>query len=144
MLFTDASDVAQYTLAGKATVVLTSQKTGVTYTYRVWAPRNDHGQRFVKVAQGNKDAYLGMIQPDGVFTLTAKSRMSNDDEPVRAFRYFSETVLRNHTMPAKLQIRHDGTCGRCGRTLTVPESIDNGIGPECIKMLRTNALMENL
>ena len=26
---------------------------------------------------------------------------------------------------------HSGSCGRCGRKLTVPESIDTGLGPEC-------------
>lgn len=30
-------------------------------------------------------------------------------------------------------IHHIGFCGRCGRDLTVPESIERGIGPECIK-----------
>jgi len=30
----------------------------------------------------------------------------------------------------ELVVRHEG---RCGRTLTVPESIERGIGPECIK-----------
>jgi len=28
---------------------------------------------------------------------------------------------------------HEGACGRCGRTLTVPESIASGFGPECIR-----------
>jgi len=26
---------------------------------------------------------------------------------------------------------HEGRCARCGRKLTVPESIDSGLGPEC-------------
>lgn len=31
----------------------------------------------------------------------------------------------------KLAIYHEGCCCKCGRALTVPESIDSGIGPEC-------------
>jgi hypothetical protein len=31
----------------------------------------------------------------------------------------------------KLAIYHEGCCCKCGRPLTVPESIDSGIGPEC-------------
>lgn len=30
-----------------------------------------------------------------------------------------------------IEIYHSGRCCRCGRTLTVPESIVSGIGPEC-------------
>lgn len=32
-----------------------------------------------------------------------------------------------------VRVLHSGCCGRCGRKLTVPESIDSGIGPECAK-----------
>ena len=28
---------------------------------------------------------------------------------------------------------HSGCCGRCGRKLTVPESIDTGLGPVCAR-----------
>lgn len=30
-----------------------------------------------------------------------------------------------------VRVLHEGCCGRCGRKLTVPESIDTGLGPEC-------------
>lgn len=33
----------------------------------------------------------------------------------------------------QLEYYHMGHCGRCNRELTVPESIINGIGPECAK-----------
>ena len=32
-----------------------------------------------------------------------------------------------------VRVIHSGVCGRCGRKLTVPESIDTGLGPECAK-----------
>jgi hypothetical protein len=34
-----------------------------------------------------------------------------------------------------VEVWHEGTCGKCGRALTVPSSIENGLGPECIKSL---------
>ena len=34
-------------------------------------------------------------------------------------------------MPAELEVWHQGSCGKCGRPLTVPESIASGIGPVC-------------
>jgi hypothetical protein len=30
-----------------------------------------------------------------------------------------------------LEVWHEGRCGACGRRLTVPESIERGLGPEC-------------
>jgi predicted metal-dependent hydrolase len=33
-------------------------------------------------------------------------------------------------------VHHEGKCGRCGRLLTVPSSIESGIGPECSKIMR--------
>lgn len=32
-------------------------------------------------------------------------------------------------------VHHEGRCGRCGRLLTVPESVESGIGPECAKRM---------
>jgi hypothetical protein len=31
------------------------------------------------------------------------------------------------------EFREESFCGKCGRTLTDPESIDRGIGPECMR-----------
>jgi hypothetical protein len=35
------------------------------------------------------------------------------------------------TLPESLEVWHEGRCGRCGRKLTVPESLAAGLGPEC-------------
>src|SRR5882672_9405186 len=35
-----------------------------------------------------------------------------------------------------IEIWHSGSCGRCGRTLTVPESVLSGFGPECINKMK--------
>lgn len=35
--------------------------------------------------------------------------------------------------PSSMRFMHAGRCCRCGRTLTVPESIATGIGPECAR-----------
>jgi len=35
----------------------------------------------------------------------------------------------------KLAIYHEGRCCKCGMPLTVPESIDSGIGPDCKKTM---------
>ncbi|MGQ4872128.1 MAG: DUF6011 domain-containing protein, partial [Candidatus Thorarchaeota archaeon] len=39
------------------------------------------------------------------------------------------TSVYNVALPEKVRIWHEGKCGRCGRRLTVPESIESGYGP---------------
>jgi hypothetical protein len=41
---------------------------------------------------------------------------------------------------AKLSIYHEGRCCKCGMPLTVPESIDSGIGPECNKRMHSKSI----
>ena len=41
------------------------------------------------------------------------------------------TQINQGRMPLTLTVFHDGKCGRCGRKLTVPESIQSGLGPVC-------------
>jgi hypothetical protein len=43
--------------------------------------------------------------------------------------------LIKNNLPNFIEIWHEGRCGKCGRTLTVPDSIANGLGPECIKTI---------
>lgn len=42
-----------------------------------------------------------------------------------------------------VEIWHEGKCGRCGRQLTVPESIESGFGPECVKMIGSKFNIRN-
>lgn len=135
--FQDLQTAKDYALAGMATITLQSLRTGVHYTYKVKAAKDSEthevkpGLYFVNLlTDGSADegtfTYLGMIR-DGRFSLTKKSAMQNDSGPVAAFNYF----WRLQSLTPELVVRHEGKCGRCGRTLTVPESIDAGIGPEC-------------
>jgi len=34
-------------------------------------------------------------------------------------------------MPDNVEFYHSGNCAKCGRKLTTPESIKNGLGPIC-------------
>lgn len=36
---------------------------------------------------------------------------------------------------AGFDLHHEGKCGKCGRKLTVPSSVESGIGPECAKKM---------
>lgn len=122
-----------FVLAGNATVTIRSSKTGTRFTYRVQKSKENRiGQMpvwFVKLLNGpdnNSDyTYLGTIFAHG-FRTTRASRISNQAPSFVAFEWLSR-----HWEDARVEVWHEGRCGRCGRVLTVPESIESGIGPTC-------------
>lgn len=134
-----------FILAGNAYFTVRSVKTGTRYTYRVnrakcsrcgktdcqcWAYPN----YFVALLTGPDNTedyqYLGMLGQAHEFRLTRASRMDDASAPVKAFKYVWGWLQRGQ-MPPQCEIWHEGRCGRCGRRLTVPESVERGIGPEC-------------
>lgn len=122
-----------YALAGKAILTIRSTKTGTRFTYQITESKNNRpGQMpvyFVKLLNGADNTadytYLGTIFAHG-FRTTAKSRIAATAPSFVAFEFLSR-----HWEDARIEVWHEGRCGRCGRTLTVPESIESGIGPTC-------------
>ena len=134
-------DVRVFMFAGKARLTLRSKRTGVRYTYRVRLPRGERRPStpfFVSVLTGNDNEshfeYIGLYR--GIdFQLGVKSRLTHDAPSVKAWRWFNREVVVGDGMPHDLEVWHEGRCGRCGRALTVPESIERGIGPECWQIM---------
>lgn len=131
-----STDVRRFILAGHALFTIRNAQTGGRFTYRVKAsePNDKHPQQawFVSVLNGSDNlrdyAYLGMISESGSYFRTAKSRFTDDATCHKAFAWF---WARIDTLPEWIEVWHHGMCGRCGRLLTVPESIARGLGPEC-------------
>lgn len=130
-----AQAARDYILGGDAYFTLRSKKTGTRFTYHANAPENDGGMRFLAVLTGPANEedyrYFGYIR-GAIFHFGRKSKISMDAPSVIAFRW-AWNQLDKGKLPGALEIWHEGRCGRCGRKLTVPESIANGFGPECVK-----------
>lgn len=150
----DAVQSLKFLLAGNATITVVSKKTGTRYTFSVKKAKcrvhSGNGRTnlsamnscddckkadmyFVSLLAGPDNTsdfqYLGIIDSNG-FRLTGKSRMNDSSTPVKAFRFTFENLVACN-IPEVLEIWHEGRCGRCGRKLTVPSSIESGFGPEC-------------
>jgi len=87
--------------------------------------------------------YLGCFIPlskDRFLKLTNKSRLGVASQPVKVFEWAAEILAGrkdnhiNHPNTAGCYIIHAGKCCACGRQLTTPASIKNGIGPVCVQL----------
>ena len=130
------ADVREFMFAGNA--VLTIVHRGERFTYRV-RETDDKEAFFVSVLNGQDNesnySYMGIIRKKTrTFERTRGSKVGADAPSWRMFRDLFEGV-RWKNVPPLMEVWHEGKCGRCGRTLTVPESIANGIGPECMKVI---------
>jgi len=118
---------------------LESAKTGKWFTFRIRKSKKDdeNSPFFVSVLSGPDNfanySYIGVITSDKkTFKLTQKSKVSSDAISYKAFNFFFVQLV-NGKIHEDLRVYHSGKCGRCGRKLTTPESINRGLGPECMK-----------
>jgi len=128
----DAAHITAFIFAGRAVFTLTSKATGARFTYKV-TTKDDATVSFVSVLTGpDTYTYAGSIFHDAKdrFRTTAKSRIGADAPSARAIAWY----LRNIGSEAA-EFHHEGKCGKCGRALTVPESIETGLGPVCADKL---------
>jgi hypothetical protein len=124
-----------YLLSGKATVTVVNTSSGNRFTYHLTskdvgteeAPRSLY---FVSVLTGSDNtedySYLGTIFDGDRFVHGTKSRISPDAPSAVAFAW-----VWGHLDSDRYEMFHIGKCGRCGRALTTPESIQRGLGPIC-------------
>mgnify|MGYP001497714240 CR=1 FL=1 len=123
--------------AGKAIFTVKNNK-GEHYTYKI--VKKENTPYFVSSFTGTDNTawthytYLGVfdIQAHEV-KLTKASKFALDSLEVKIFNWAVKSVVEAKTLPEGYGILHENYCGKCGRLLTNPESIELGIGPECIK-----------
>jgi hypothetical protein len=128
----------RFIVAGNATVTFVSP-SGTRFTYRVRTPKKDEGDtrppvHFVKVLTGSDNeadyTFLGTIFEGQKFVHSRKSRIGTDAPSAKAFTWAFPRIMADADLQG-MQIFHEGKCGMCGRKLTVPESIESGLGPVC-------------
>jgi hypothetical protein len=134
----EISDVKSFIFGGKALFTIQNQETNNRFTFRVKKLKDElKNIYFVNVLRGpdntNDYSYIGAII-DGSFKHTPKSQVNESAQSFKVFDWMIKKI-NNGGLPDKVKVYHHGRCCRCGRLLTVPESVINGIGPECIKFV---------
>lgn len=89
-----------------------------------------HGSRFI----GRLDRKLKTFKPSGY--------VERDHVGVQTINWIIDhwNDLEKFEGDGRLGMYHQGVCCKCGMPLTVPESIENGIGPLCRKGRETKTL----
>jgi hypothetical protein len=115
-------------------VTVTNPETGNHRTLRIRTMKQDSkfapGERVAELLVGpdNTSDYkgFGFVLPSGQIQLWKK----NADSP--AFRWYAKFLSDMDSFVEQgFQVQYQGSCRRCSRPLTDPESISSGIGPTC-------------
>lgn len=125
----------KFMMAGNALFTIKNTKTGNRFTFKIRKAKDSDDIFFVSLLNGSDNysnySYMGIIR--GLeFLRTAKSKIT---ESATSFKAFSWIWNHRNALPQNIEIHHESKCGRCGRRLTVPESIESGFGPECINKI---------
>lgn len=135
--------------AGRCTVTVEPPKewaaahdrTHLTYRFT----RSEDGNvTFVSVLNGPNNTtdyvYLGILPKDaGEVRWTRKSVFGPDDLRVKVIQRVVSAIAEGRAAQisnAGWNVHSSGLCCRCGRKLTVPASVQTGIGPECESLHR--------
>ena len=133
-----ADDALAYVRGGRGRMTVRSVKTGVRFTYKFSRPRHGNGRGITVGLLNCRDnesgyAYLGHLRERAGRVGYRHGRYSSVTERANSVKALVWTLgqLAKGRKPPTVEIWHEGTCGKCGRALTVPESIERGIGPVC-------------
>jgi len=131
------NDALEYIIGKKALYTIVNERTGNRFTFKTKEGKSNKNFLNIHVLTGpdNTSNYsiLGYIgKHNWNFQTSQFSTISTDAQSFKVFQWVYNH-LRNNTLPDYISVYHHGKCSRCGRNLTVPHSIEAGIGPECMK-----------
>ncbi len=122
----------EYLLAGNAVVTFRNSVTGKRFTFKVRQPDDAH-PHFVSIPGGGEGwLFMGTIFDGEQYRHGKRSSVKSGSSSAIAFEWLWRHIDK---LPAEIEIWHEGSCLRCGRALTVPESIKSGYGPICAELL---------
>lgn len=139
--------IRAYIEGGNATITIQSKATNERFTFRFRQPKHERDPRhhkpiWVSVLTGSDNntcySFIGSIFPDRSTTEirpSQRSKVGLDADSAKAVAWLLRQVYlgtNDEALFGRATIWHEGRCGRCGRKLTVPESVSSGFGPECI------------
>jgi hypothetical protein len=139
------NEIKEFVFAGRAIFTVVNIETGNRLTFKFSKPKDrkedDAAPIFAGVLNGpGSYSFIGTIfdpHDDNKITFrhSHKSRIDTNSVSAKTVNWIVNRLKLND-IPATIEFWHEGHCGRCGKLLTVPESIENGLGPVCMKIRR--------
>lgn len=127
----------EFILGGNALFTCLNKNTQVRFTYKVVHDCDNEKQYKIYVLNGSDNTsnykqigYIDICRPFA----SAISVHTRDLPSFKQFEYIYLILVTDRIIP-DLEIWHMGRCCKCGRVLTVPDSIERGIGPECFSKM---------
>lgn len=118
----------EFAFGGNAHFTMVNTGTGEHRVYHIWRKKQDVVLCVSQEIEYGTGEMLGTIR-DGKY-IPASYKSKDHEDKVFAFHKLVILLQENRLNPI-MDMYHHGTCGKCGRRLTSPESIELGIGPEC-------------
>lgn len=136
---TDPYAILDFLFAGRAVFTLQSTRTGTHFTFRMRRAKDKDDFYFLDLLTGPSNEsdfqYIGTLSGSPGQRISWKFKYPPESPALKGLEWFLLN-LYNPTKLAQAEFYHESKCGRCGRTLTVPSSVETGIGPECAKKQR--------
>ncbi len=133
-----------FILGGNAIFTIRNEDTLNRFTFKVVRKKRQQEHEkpiyWIKVLTRSDNnanesyTFIGAFSKERGFTHSLKSYITVGALSVKVAEYYFKRLFDN-TLPAFINTYHEGRCGRCGRLLTVPESIEDGFGSECKQII---------
>lgn len=126
----------KYIFGGNCYTTFLNTNSNNRFTYKVTLSKKDKSIYYICVLTGpDIYTYVGFYK-NGEYFHSPKSSIGIEAQSVKVFNWVIFNLTKK-TLPNFIEIWHDGRCGKCGKQLTVPKSVEIGIGPDCAKRLFT-------
>lgn len=129
-----------YLFAGNSLTTIVNENSGNRLTYKI----KKHKTKdifFISCSYAYEQyKYICLAEKvNGMYLLrfTNGSKVSEDSQCYKVINYVIH-FLQNGEIPNFIKIYHHNICVKCGRTLTVPSSILQGMGDYCAKKVLEN------
>ena len=137
----ELNQALKFMIAGKCEFILYSTKTKDKFYYKLTKKESRNSENefiyFLNTKVDGEYVYAGVMwfdekQGEFMFGQGAKGQVNGSHLNIRSL-LFVMNKLSSESELKFCEVYHVGTCGRCGKKLTTPESILTGLGPECCK-----------
>jgi len=143
--------VLSYIRGGNCRITIQNEKTQTHLTYKFKQSKRNPSVYWVSVLSRfdyeSEDSYkfLGGYSDELSYRYSEKSQIKATSKSASAIQWFFDKFLKPNAFKAKyptVKVFYQGTCGRCGKLLTHPESLKVGFGRECLGWAIKNGLVQ--